>query len=154
MSFTMNSLMIRKLQTGMLLVFVATLALACKGPMEVAVSFTPNTDMNGGNALQVVLFQLSNDAAFQNTPVDSFWESDNAVLIDDLVSAKQKITLFPDSPQTLVITPEKNAAYVGIAANYRSPDTQGWRVIYSVEELKGNAVELTAEENRFFARLR
>lgn len=154
MSHTLDRQIIRNLQTGLLLAFMAMVAVACKGPMEVAVSFSPNSDMNGGNALQVVLFQLSSDEVFQNTPVDSFWESDNAVLIDDIVSAKLKITLFPDNPQLLTITPEKDATHIGIAANYRSPDTQGWRVIYSVEELKGKAVELTAEENRFFARLR
>jgi len=138
----------------LVLLLIAVSSLACKGPMEVVFSFSPNTDMNGGNALQVVLFQLNNNAAFENTPVDSFWENDNAVLTNDLVSAKQKITLFPDSPQSLVIQPEKNATYIGIAANYRSPDMQGWRKIYSVKELKGKTIELTAEENRFFARLR
>jgi type VI secretion system VasD/TssJ family lipoprotein len=147
-------LMIRKSLLALSLVLIAVSSTACKGPMELAFSFTPNTDMNGGNALQVVVFQLSSNATFENTPVDSFWENDNAAIMSDLVSAKQKITLFPDNPQSLIIQPEKNAAYIGIAANYRSPDAQGWRVIYSVEELKGKAVELTAEENRFFARLR
>jgi len=146
--------MIRKSQLALFLVLIAVLSVGCKGAMELAFSFTPNTDMNGGNALQVVLFQLKSDAIFENTPVDSFWENDNAVLTDDLVIPKQKITLFPGNSQSLVIKPEKDTAFVGIAANYRSPDAQGWRVIYSIEELKGKGVELTAEENRFFARLR
>jgi len=146
--------MIRKSQLALFLVLIAVLSVGCKGAMELTFSFTPNTDMNGGNALQVVLFQLKSDAIFENTPVDSFWENDNAVLTDDLVIPKQKITLFPGNSQSLVIKPEKDTAFVGIAANYRSPDAQGWRVIYSIEELKGKGVELTAEENRFFARLR
>lgn len=135
------------------LILLATFSVACSKPMTLALMFSPNTDMNGGNALQVVLFELSGNATFENTPVDSFWEGDNAVLVGDLVSPKQKITLFPDRPQSLNIQPSKEATYIGVAANYRSPDAQGWRVIFSIEELKGKNIELTAEENRFFARL-
>ncbi len=144
--------MIQKSRLAALLFFIAVTATACKGPMELA--FIGTQEMNGGNALEVVLFQLSSNAAFENTPAVSFWENDNAALAGDLVSAKQKYTLFPESSQTLEIKPVKGALYVGIAANYRFPDAQGWRVIYAVDEIKGKAVRLTAGSDRLFAEIR
>lgn len=120
--------------------------------MELA--FIGTQEMNGGNALEVVLFQLSNNAAFENTPAVSFWENDNAALANDLVSTKQKYTLFPESDQTVEIKPVKGALYVGIAANYRFPSEQGWRVIYAIDEVKGKTVRLTAGEDRLFAEIR
>ena len=134
------------------LLFVALSA--CGGTSKLAVNFTPNSDMNDGNALQVVAFQLSNRAAFESTPHDSFWENDSAVLTNDLVSPKQKYILVPDVPQSLEIIPEESALFVGIAANYRSPDQTGWRVLFTVEELDGKLLELTAENNRLFAQIK
>ena len=128
--------------------FLGLFSLGCKGPIELAIS--GDDDMNEGNAVTVVYFQLTSNATFVNAPAATFWENDNAALASDLAIAKQKLVLYPGRQETIEVTLAKDASYLGLAANYRNPDPQGWRVIYPVDEVKGKKISLTVSHDRLF----
>jgi len=130
--------------------FVAVLfGAGCSGPIQMAI--TSDDAMNEGNALTAVYAQLTGVAAFEGASYVSFWENDNAALAGDLAAPKQRIVLYPGRETTLEIRPTKGTMFIGIAANYRSPDPEGWRMIFPVEEVKGKTIRLTADRNRLFA---
>ena len=137
------------LRTTTIVFLLALFSLSCKGPIEVALR--GNDDMNGRNNVTVVYFQLTNNATFINASPASFWENDNAVLANDLAATKQILILSPGGEEQIEISPAKNATYLGFAADYRVPDPQGWRIIFSVDEVKGKTINLTAALDRLFA---
>jgi len=141
--------MMNSLTRRSMVFLLALLSVSCKGPVEITVRGAD--DMNEGNAVTVVYFQLTSDATFKNASAASFWENNNAVLANDLAATAQKLVLYPGREEQIEVAPAKNAGFLGFAANYRNPDPQGWRVIYSAEEIKGKTVRLTVARDRLFA---
>lgn len=95
-------------------------------------------DMNEGNAARVRVYELSGDTNFQNTPLSSFWRGDEEALGSELVAAPREVLLYPDETKTVEFTANEQTQYVGVAADLRDPDREGWRSIHDIEEVKGD----------------
>ncbi len=128
------------------LVGLALLMCSCSGPIQLSVSGTD--DVNDGNAVTVVYFQLSSSSTFESAPPAEFWRDGNAVLSGSVVGQEHRFVLGPGEERSIEIEPRDEASYIGFAADYRSPQGNDWKHIFSVEELKGKSIALTVARNR------
>lgn len=115
-------------------------------PLEVALVGTDSLN-GGGNAVVVRLYALAGDAAFQQAPVQSFWQDEAAALGSDLLGGAREVTLFPGAREQVQLQPDPRAQFVGIAADLREPARDGWRAVYPVSELRGRRVTVTVGVN-------
>lgn len=123
-------------------------------PEPVMIEVSGSAEMNaGGNAAIVRIYMLASDAAFRRTPIQDFWQDDAAALGSDLMGAKREVLLYPGDRETFQIEPVGDVAFIGIAADLREPDPNGWRVIYPVAELRGQRVSVAIDRDRLDARI-
>jgi type VI secretion system VasD/TssJ family lipoprotein len=144
-----------------MLLAVAALASCSRGavappppPEPVVLEVSGASGMNaGGNAAIVRVYMLASDAAFRRTPIQDFWQDDAVALGSDLMGAKREVLLYPGDRETFQLEPMPEVAFVGIAADLREPDPNGWRVIYPVSELRGRRVTVVVDTDRLDARV-
>lgn len=135
-----------------LIVAVGFMASGCKGGLELTLAGGP--DLNGGgNAAVVRVYQLRNDTNFRATPIESFWRDDQGVLGSEYID-HQQVLLYPEQQTTLPIDVDKQARYVGVAADLRQPNQDLWRDIYPVGELRGNQVMVMVGSNQLTVEVR
>ena len=104
-------------------------------------------DMNaGGNAARVYLYPLTSDATFLATPVQVFWEDPEGALGADLGGPVRDATVRPGSTDTLEEVTLAGAAFLGIAADLRTPEGDGWRAVLPASQVRGRAVRVTVTD--------
>lgn len=105
---------------------------------------TATDHINNDSGAKVVFVQLTNREAFDGLSAVDFWKDDNAAFTTDLAgNFKQSLFLRPGEQTTIPIDLVKGANFLGLAAAYRDPDPpQGWRVSYSIADVKGKTIEL------------
>lgn len=128
------------------LLFIGIVAGGCKGPLEMTVAGEPELN-GGGNAVIVRIYQLRSDTNFRGATVETFWQDDHAALGNEYVDHRQML-LYPNQVETIPIELNKEARYVGIAADLREPDQDRWRDIFAVGELRGRDVSVSVGSNR------
>ena len=109
-------------------------------PLTVRLAGSP--DLNGGNAAFIHVFQLSDNASFRSAPYEAFWQSPDQALGGSMLSANQ-VQLFPSSMEELRLELSPDVRFIGVAANLRDPDPDRWRTVYSVDDLRGNNLQVT-----------
>ena len=135
------------LRIGIAFVLGAILV-SCKGPVELALR--ANEDMNNDAAVRVVYVQLTNNARFnQLTPVE-FWANDNAALLGDLAAAKEEIRLSPGDTETIQVELAETTNFLGVAAGYSNPQSDGWRLSFPVGEIRGATITVRLARDRLF----
>ena len=118
-------------------------------PGPAALSLVGAADMNaGGNAARVYLYPLSSDATFLATPVQAFWDDPEGVLADDLAGAVRDATVRPGASATLDGLSLDGAPYLGVAADLRAPDGDGWRAVLPAADVRGRVVRVDVEAGR------
>ena len=104
-------------------------------------------DMNaGGNAARVYLYPLVSDATFLATPVQVFWEDPEGALGADLGGPVRDATVRPGSTDSLEEVTLDGAAFLGVAADLRTPEGDGWRAVLPASRVRGRAVRVTVTE--------
>ncbi len=104
-------------------------------------------DMNaGGNAARVYLYPLTSDATFLATPVQVFWEDPEGALGADLGGPVRDATVRPGSTDSLEEVTLDGAAFLGVAADLRTPEGDGWRAVLPASQVRGRAVRVTVTE--------
>lgn len=123
-------------------------------PSPLTVTVVGEADLNGGgNAAVLRIYQLAGDANFRRSPVQSFWQNDEAALADELISGKREVLLFPGTSEVIEVALDDRAQFLGFAADLRDPDPDHWRAIYPVDEVRSQAVDIRVGERRLFVRL-
>ena len=97
----------------------------------------------GGNAARVYLYPLVSDATFLATPLQVFWEDPEAALGADLGGPVRDVTVRPGSTDTLEEVTLDGAPFLGVAADLRTPDGDGWRAVLPASQVRGKAVRIT-----------
>ena len=100
-----------------------------KAVMTLEVSGDVNPDANGRPSPVVVhVYQLRGDAAFRRV---EFFEliDDGAKALGDVLLSRDEFSLRPGERRMLDVTVANEAAFVGVAAEYRAFRTAEWRAI-------------------------
>jgi type VI secretion system VasD/TssJ family lipoprotein len=137
------------LRLSLPLVVLATAALlaGCRAPAAPAttVVITGTQALNaGGNAAIVRLYPLASDARFRQTPQSDFWRAGSAVDAD-LAGAVREVLLYPGDEETIELA-LGGAAYLGVAADLRAPERDGWRAVFPVGAVDKQTLAVTVDE--------
>jgi len=121
---------------------VAFAAAGCSGPLglfsgPLEISIRGTTDMNGGNAARVRIYELAGDTNFQNTPVGSFWQSDRDALGDELVRPPREVLIYPGQNESVEFELAEDTQFIGVASDLRNPRRDGWRTVYPINDVQG-----------------
>jgi type VI secretion system VasD/TssJ family lipoprotein len=120
------------------------LATGCSSTIEVTTAGQP--DMNsGGNAAVVQVYQLSGEGNFGDLSFQSFWQKEGTIA--KLIDSPARRTIYPGEQERFELEVAGNTKFIGVAANFRNPDSEGWRALYSVEEV-GDWLSVTVHDNR------
>lgn len=123
----------------------------CSRPLEFVVA--GESDLNGGgNAARIHVFQLSSDALFESITVANFWNNPEQALGSEMIGHDQ-ILLYPEEVKPLTIEPEDGTRFIGIAANFREPDPNQWRQVYTLDELKRKTVQVSVGSRQLLVTL-
>ena len=114
--------------------------LGCSPSVDVEVE--GKEEMNGGNAASVVIYQLSNDAKFRITPIEEFWQDDEAALGDELVGRRREVLMYPLQMRFIEVAVEEKTNFIAVAANLRNPEADAWRRILPVKKVIGARVQV------------
>lgn len=125
----------------LLCVFLAT---GCSTTVEVWMR--GESDMNsGGNSAIVQVYELSGRGSFLDASPQTFWREQGA-LGGVLVRSPRRNTLYPNETTTFELELAENTEFIGVAANLRNPDPEGWRALYAVEDI-GDRLSVTVHNN-------
>ena len=125
--------------SALLLLAAAGLVAGCGGSAEataverevtVAIAGTPQMNA-GGNAVVLQVYQLTDADPFTIVPVEEFWLGDDAVFAGTVVS-KRELLLYPEEVRALPLVLDGRTTHVGVAADFRAPSLDGWRVVLPV----------------------
>lgn len=119
---------------------------------NVAVEGTDNQnrcdDQNQGFIIDVVLLQLTSDAAFRRISPEEFWDNPSALGDDELERETKRLQ--PGAVWTLnKYKPDKEANFIGVAADFTCLDNQQrWRDVESTGDLRGRELQVRILEQR------
>lgn len=105
-------------------------------------------DLNkGGNACYVCIYQLRNDMDFKRTPVESFWIEGEKPFEADIVDKPVCETLIPGDEAYVDITVSDETNFIGVAADFREPDQERWREVYTIPSKKPKEIRIIVGTN-------
>jgi type VI secretion system VasD/TssJ family lipoprotein len=133
-----------------LLAAALAMLVACGGPSALYVrGLKPmnENDRKESNSVKIRIYQLKDDARFNQATIDKLWTDDKAALADDLVAMKES-TVFPgsaDDPYKTIELGEvpESVRFIGILALYPKEDDKGPRKIALPKAETGTVLRFT-----------
>lgn len=132
------------MKTKSLLVLCFALMVGCSTTIEVGVSGQSNMN-DGGAAAVVQIYELSGEGNFMEASFSSFWQEDGA--LGGILIRSRRETLYPNETKQFELELAEETKFIGIAANFRNPEQDGWRDLYPVDEV-GDRLSVTVQSNR------
>ena len=135
-----------KLLTG-LIFLICGLVYGCVSHQGIAIK--GSTDQNsGGHPVVLHIYQLSSETNFIRAAVESFWQNDTQILGDDLVKPKIEILLAPGEIKQIKLELTDDMKFLGIAADFRNPDRNGWRKVYPLDSNRSKNILINVSSDR------
>ncbi|MEO6527583.1 MAG: type VI secretion system lipoprotein TssJ [Gemmatimonadaceae bacterium] len=138
---------------------LAVLATAgCIGPfgkrpltVELVGEARQNLANDRGNAVVIRVYQLSDREKFDRTSLVALWRDETGTLGSALIG-KQELTLLPGARETLRIKVAKGTQFVGVVADFISPEAEQWRRVYPVAAVRDNRITLRVGQRQLSVR--
>jgi type VI secretion system protein VasD len=112
-----------------LLLFVACPKQPVRLSMVMSAAPNVNPDVSGQPLSVVVrIYQLKDKGRLESADYNALMKSDKDTLAEDLLERQERVVQ-PGSQQTLDISANPAANYVGVVALFRSPSGETWRKI-------------------------
>jgi len=105
------------------------------GIQTVNIDLNSDVNANGGNAIVIKIYQLTNDDKFRYASFESLLKNAEETLTYDLVpnSIKEK-TMVPNENYDLKeLELSKDAAFLGIVGDFHSPAKDSWKMIIPLD---------------------
>ncbi len=122
---------------GFLFIIVSTFLSGCGGGNEIIqISLKCDENTNSGNAVVVTVYQLTNADKFRFSSFESLTKNPEVTLGSDLVAnSKFDRTMVPgESFQMDELEIKKEAAFLGIIADFHSPSADGWQQLVPLND--------------------
>ena len=103
------------------------------GIQTINVALSTDDNANGGNAVVINIYQLTNDYKFQNASSNSLLRDSKETLANDLILPIIEKTMVPNENHYLELELSKDAAFIGVVGEFYSPSIDDWRRIISVD---------------------
>lgn len=104
---------------------------ASKLDLTIFASDDVNGDEKGASPIQVRVYELKSDKAFNDADFFSLTTNEKAMLDDDVLK-KNKYILRPGQNQTIARTSSPETTAIGIIAGYRDLKDTVWRAVYTL----------------------
>jgi len=142
--------MVKKTMLAAALGLIAVLAPSCGGPKALYVRGVKPMNENEkreSNSVDIRIYQLKDDARFNQVTIDKLWTSDKDALGDDLVAVKGA-TVYPgsvdDKEKEIQLGELPDAVrFIGILALYPKEDDKGPRKIVLPKAEAGTILRFT-----------
>lgn len=118
-------------------IFLLVLFSGCGGGKDfIQVSLKSYDDSNGGNAVVVTIYQLTNADKFRLASFESLTKNPVATLGSDLISNSTfEKTMVPGESFKLDELELKNeAVFLGIIADFHTPSADGWQQVVTLKK--------------------
>lgn len=103
------------------------------GMQTINVAYSSDINANGGNAVVINIYQLTNDYKFQNASSNSLLKDAEESLANDLIPPIIEKTMVPNEDHYLELELSKDAAFIGIVGDFHSPSNDDWKLIIPVD---------------------
>ena len=104
------------------------------GIQTINIDLISDANANGGNAIVIKIYQLTNDDKFRFADFKSLWKNAEETLVNELIPPFIEETIVPNKNYELKeFEISKDAAFVGVVGDFHSPSKDGWRLIISVD---------------------
>jgi type VI secretion system VasD/TssJ family lipoprotein len=124
------------------------LASGCSHNLNVTVKSNEELN-NGGNPVVVRIYLLKTDVNFQRSTLEAFWKNDRETLGGDIIGEPVEIMLHPSETRKLKkIKLNKEAIFIGAAADFYQPDKNQWKYLYNLAQHKGDDVTLAVGKDK------
>ncbi len=105
-------------------------------PTVINASVTTTADVNAGPngtgaPISLRVYQLASPAGFEGAQFFPVFNTDAAVLKDDLVK-RDDLLLAPGQSKTLTLSPPDRAKAIGVLAAYRDYESVAWRAVVAI----------------------
>ena len=141
----------RKTKTGVRTWFIKQIVFififGCASHQGIALKGTAEQN-SGGHPVVIHIYQLSSDTNFNRAVVESFWQDDTNILGDDLVKPKIEILLAPGEIKRVKLKLSDEIKFIGIAADFRKPDKNGWRKVYPLDSNRAKNILINVAADR------
>ena len=133
----------KKFNSVILLLLLLVYA-GCGGPQMINVSMHCDGDCNESNAVVVKIYQLKNADKFSHASFESLLRSPDETLGDDLIAgAKYEKLMAPDESFKLTdYEIKKDAAYIGVVADFHTPAKDGWFEVIPVKDIDDLSIKI------------
>lgn len=129
-------------------VIVLSILTSCTSSGVVHVSLLGHEKMNDERPCFVCLYKLKNNTNFLLVPLESFWKDGDKAFAADIVPPRTDIMLRPGETRWVSLEVSKETNYIGVAADFRTPDSKGWRLIFPLIVKRPDQILLTVVSNR------
>ena len=104
------------------------------GPKDVLLILSGTEELNAcggqlGNALSLRIYQLTNDTAIRNLPLQDLWTQDESALGTDKLGSRWDLFLDPGVRDTLKVKLQAGAGYLAVVGNFCDTEGDCWRWI-------------------------
>lgn len=127
----------KNILSSFLFIILSTLLSGCGGGTEmIQINLKCDENTNGGNAVVVTVYQLTNADKFRFSSFEELTKNPEQTLGADLIpSSKFERTMVPGENFNLdELEIKKEAAFIGIIADFYSPSADGWQQLVPVNE--------------------
>ena len=133
---------------NVLCLFGLTFYLSACGAATVNITMKSSEDCNGKNAVVVKVFQLKSDEKIRRSTRDAITRNLETTLASDLVpNTKVEKTMIPGEAIFIRdITIQKEAAFIGFVADFHSPATDGWLLVFPLSSGEDD-IKVLVEKN-------
>ena len=133
---------------AILLLSFLLLVSGCSHNLHVTVKSNEELN-NGGNPVVVRIYLLKTDVNFQRSTLEAFWKNDRETLGGDIIGEPVEIMLHPSETRKLKkIKLDKEAIFIGAAADFYQPDKNQWKYLYNLSQHKGDDVTLAVGKDK------
>ena len=119
--------------TFIIFAFIIYFTSCGSGIQTINVAYSSDINANGGNAMVINIYQLTNDYKFQNASSNFLLKDAEETLANDLIPPIIEKTMVPNEDHYLELKLSKDAAFIGVVGEFHSPSSDGWRGIISID---------------------
>jgi len=104
------------------------------GIQTINIDLISDANANGGNAVVIKIYRLTNDDKFRYADFNSLWQNAEETLANELIPTLKEETIVPNEIFELKeFELSKDVAFIGVVGDFHTPSKDGWRLIISVD---------------------
>ncbi len=120
--------------TFIIFAFILYFTSCGSGIQTINIDLISDANANGGNAVVIKIYKLTNDDKFRYADLNSLWQNAEETLANELIPTIKEETIVPNKIFELKeFELSKDAAFIGVVGDFYSPSNDDWKLIIPVD---------------------